>query len=154
MVQTKIYITSDHAGFKLKEKLKKYLNSKGYTIKDFGPHKYNKNDDYPDFIIPLAKTVSKNKNKDTKGIILGKSGQGEAIAANKVKGIRAVVYYGGSLNIIKLSRQHNNSNILSLGAGFLSYQEAVKAVSLWLKTPFSNAPRHKRRLRKIELLGK
>jgi len=105
-------------------------------------------DDYPDFVIPLAKALSKDKT--FKGVIFGKSGQGEAITANKVKGIRAVVYYGGNLNIIKLSRQHNDSNVLSLGAGFLSYQEAVKAVDLWLKTPFSNALRHKRRLGKIE----
>ena len=148
MVQTKIYTASDHVGFKLKEKLKKYLDNEGYEIKDFGSHKYNKLDDYPDFVIPLAKALSKDKK--FKGAILGKSGQGEAITATKVKGIRAVVYYGGNLNIIKLSRQHNDSNVLSLGAGFLSYQEAVKAVDLWLKTPFSNALRHKRRLGKIE----
>ncbi|MBS3085929.1 RpiB/LacA/LacB family sugar-phosphate isomerase [Candidatus Pacearchaeota archaeon] len=148
MVQTKIYTASDHVGFKLKEKLKKYLDNEGYEIKDFGSHKYNKLDDYPDFVIPLAKALSKDKT--FKGVIFGKSGQGEAITANKVKGIRAVVYYGGNLNIIKLSRQHNDSNVLSLGAGFLSYQEAVKAVDLWLKTPFSNALRHKRRLGKIE----
>ena len=148
MVQTKIYTASDHVGFKLKEKLKKYLDNEGYEIKDFGSHKYNKLDDYPDFVIPLAKALSKDKT--FKGVIFGKSGQGEAITANKVKGIRAVVYYGGNLNIIKLSRQHNDSNVISLGAGFLSYQEAVKAVDLWLKTPFSNALRHKRRLGKIE----
>ena len=150
MAQTKIYIASDHAGFKLKEKLKKYLDNKGYVIKDFGAFQYNKDDDYPDYIIPVAKAVSKDKNKTSKGIILGKSGQGEAIAANKIKGIRAVVYYGGNLNIIKLSRQHGNANVLSLGAGFLFYQEAVKAINLWLSTPFRNEARHKRRLRKIE----
>jgi len=147
MVQTKIYTASDHVGFKLKEKLKKYLDNEGYEIKDFGSHKYNKLDDYPDFVIPLAKALSKDKT--FKGVIFGKSGQGEAITANKVKGIRAVVYYGGNLNIIKLSRQHNDSNVLSLGSRFVKFEEMKKAIDLFLKTKFAGG-RHKRRLEKIE----
>src|SRR3989344_6035572 len=113
----KIYIGGDHAGFFLKEKIKKYLVKKKYEVEDLGPFKYNSNDDYPDFVIPVAKKVAKEKN--SRGIVIGGSGQGEAIAANKIKGIIAVVYYGGNENIIKLSRQHNNSNILSLGARFV-----------------------------------
>ena len=144
----KIFVGSDHAGYGLKEVLVPWLKGQGHEVMDLGAREYNEGDDYPDFVIPLAKALSKDKT--FKGVIFGKSGQGEAITANKVKGIRAVVYYGGNLNIIKLSRQHNDSNVLSLGAGFLSYQEAVKAVDLWLKTPFSNALRHKRRLGKIE----
>jgi ribose 5-phosphate isomerase B len=144
----KIYIGSDHAGFRLKEKLKDYLTRRGYIIHDLGPHTYNPKDDYPDFIFPVAEHVS--KNKQSKGIILGGSGQGEAIAANKVKGIRAVVYYGGPTTIVKRSREHNDANVLSLGARFLTEKEAKKAVNIWLSTPFSRAVRHRRRIRKIQ----
>ena len=144
----KIYLGSDHAGFKLKEQLKAYLVKKGYNCIDIGPKSYNKNDDYPDYIIPVARKVAKDNR--SKGIILGGSGQGEALAANKIKGIRATVYYGGSIKIIKLSREHNNANVLSLGARFLTEKEAKRAVSVWLKTNFSKAKRHVRRLNKIK----
>ncbi len=143
-----IYLASDHAGFELKEKIKMYLDSIKATYKDFGPYNLDKQDDYPDFIIPAAKKVSQDKN--SLGIIIGGSGQGEAITANKLKGIRAVVLYSYNQDIIKLSKEHNNSNVLSLGARFLNDKEAIKAVSLWLKTPFSEEERHKRRLKKIE----
>ncbi|MFC1686062.1 RpiB/LacA/LacB family sugar-phosphate isomerase [Nanoarchaeota archaeon] len=142
----KIYLGADHAGFHLKEKIKKFLDKQGIEYEDKGPHKFNPLDDYPDFVIPAAKAVAKTKSK---GIILGGSGQGEAIAANKVKGIRSVVYYGGPTKLIKLSREHNASNILSLGARFLKEKEALKVVKLWLETPFSKDPRHKRRIAKI-----
>jgi len=143
----KVIISSDHAGFKLKEVLKKFFEKEKIEYEDLGPKKYKKDDDYPDFIIPAAKKVAKEK---TMGIVIGFSGQGEAIAANKTKGIRAVVYYGGSEKIIKLSRQHNASNILSLGANFVSAAKAKTVVKLWLRTKFSNSTRHKRRLRKLE----
>ena len=144
----KIFLSGDHAGFKLKAKLKSFLEKKGYEIKDFGPIEYNPKDDYPDFVVPMAKEVVKTKN--SRGIIIAGSGQGEIIAANRVKGARAVLFYGGNSNILKLSRAHNNSNILSLGARFLNEAQVKKAVSIWLKAPFSNAVRHKRRLRKLE----
>ena len=144
----KIYISGDHAGFKLKEKLKPFLEKKGYVVKDIGPFEYNSKDDYPDFVMPMAKKVAKDKN--SKGIIMAGSGQGEVIAANRVKGARAALFYGGNPNILKLSRAHNNSNILSLGARFLTEKEIKNAVSIWLKAPFSNAARHKRRLKKLE----
>lgn len=143
----KVIISSDHAGFKLKEALKKFFDKEKIEYEDLGPKKFKKDDDYPDFIKPAAKKVAKNK---LMGIVIGYSGQGEAIAANKVKGIRAALYYGGSEKVIKLSRQHNASNILSLGANFVSEAKAKKVVKLWLKTSFSNATRHKRRLRKLE----
>ncbi len=146
-----IYIASDHAGFAIKEYLKKELAKRKIDCKDFGAFSYKKTDDYPDFILPLAKEVGKNPKKN-RGIILGWSGQGEAIAANRVRGVRAALFYGGHTDIIKLSRTHNNSNILSLGGGFVSKPLALKVVLLWLNTPFSNLARHKRRIRKIDSL--
>ena len=143
----KVFIASDHAGFKLKSELIKFFEKEKIEFEDVGNLKYKKDDDYPDFIIPCVKKVIKNKGM---GIILGHSGQGEAIAANKVKGARCVVYYGGNEKIIKLSRQHNAANVLSLGAGFVSKVKAKKIVKIWLNCKFSNAKRHKRRLRKLE----
>lgn len=105
-------------------------------------------DDYPDFIVPVAKEVAKNKN--ARGIIFGASGQGEAIVANRVKGVRVALYYGGNMEIVRLSRTHNNANILSLGARFLPKDEAIKAVKLWLNTDFRNEERHIRRINKID----
>jgi len=98
--------------------------------------------------LPVAKKVAENPEQN-RGIVLGASGQGEAIAANKVKGIRAAVFYGGPEEIIKLSREHNNANILSLGASFLSEEQARQAVRVWLETSFSGEERHIRRIRKI-----
>jgi ribose 5-phosphate isomerase B len=113
-----------------------------------GPQSYTPEDDYPDFIIPVAKEVSHNPSV-LRGIVIGASGQGEAIAANKVYGIRAAVYYGGNRDIVKLSREHNDSNVLSLGARFLGMDEARQVVMDWLNTPFSGDERHKRRIMKI-----
>ncbi|MBU0722620.1 RpiB/LacA/LacB family sugar-phosphate isomerase [Patescibacteria group bacterium] len=159
----KIYIGSDHAGFELKNKLVAFLEGGNkYEVIDLGPHHYDKQDDYPELIAPVAQAVSLDKN--AKGIIIGGSGQGEAIVANRFKGIRAVVFYGTGeqlnlLNsskkeedseIIKLSRAHNDANILSLGARFLDDNEAKEAVQLWLETPFSGEERHKRRIAKID----
>jgi ribose 5-phosphate isomerase B len=144
-----IALGSDHAGFELKEHIKQFLSSKGYTIVDKGAHSYDEQDDYPDFIVPAAKEVAKSPDK-TKGIIFGGSGQGEAIAANRVKGVRAALYYGKDLEIVKLSRTHNNANILSLGARFVNSKKAEEAVMLWLSTPFDTAERHSRRIAKID----
>ncbi|MBI4250312.1 RpiB/LacA/LacB family sugar-phosphate isomerase [Candidatus Uhrbacteria bacterium] len=146
-----LYIASDHAGFELKKYLKRSLEKRGIRCKDFGALIYDREDDYPDFIIPLAKAVGKNPTRN-RGIILGGSGQGEQIAANKIRGVRAALYYGGPTDIIKLSKTHNNTNILSLGARFLSKREALRAVDTWLATSFENVTRHKRRIRKIDLL--
>ncbi|MBS3072451.1 RpiB/LacA/LacB family sugar-phosphate isomerase [Candidatus Pacearchaeota archaeon] len=147
----KVVIGSDHAGFKLKEKLKVFFDKNKIDYEDVGPYKYDKNDDYPHYSVKVAEKVVKLK---CKGVIIGKSGQGEAIASNKVKGIRAMVYYGKDKKIIKLSREHNDSNILSLGAGFLSEKEASEAVKLFLSTKFSNHSRHKRRLNEISKFEK
>lgn len=142
-----LFIASDHAGFELKQELIDFLRPKGLQVEDCGPFTYDKQDDYPDFIYPCAEKVAADKNN--RGIVIGYSGQGEAMVANKVKGIRAAVYYGGNQEIIKLSRQHNDANVLSLGAGFLSMDEARQAVTLWLSAEFEGG-RHERRLSKID----
>ncbi|MDP3640665.1 MAG: RpiB/LacA/LacB family sugar-phosphate isomerase [Nanoarchaeota archaeon] len=144
-----IYLASDHAGFVLKEKLKQYLTRSGYDCKDCGPFRYEPLDDYPDYMIPAAQNVARHKS--SRGVFMGGSGQGEGIVANKVKGVRAAVYYGGNREVVRLSRDHNDANVLALGARFVSEAEAKKAVKLWLETPFSGAVRHTRRLRKIKL---
>lgn len=143
----KIYFATDHAGYELKEKLTQYVSGLGYEIHDFGAHEYDSEDDYPDFITPCAEAVA--KDTDSLGIILGGSGQGEAMCANHISGVRAGVYVGGDLEIVQLLREHNNANILSLGARFVIEDEAKKAVQLFLETPFSNDPRHARRLAKF-----
>ncbi len=145
----KIYIGTDHAGFELKQKLVPFIQSLGHEAIDFGAHEYNEVDDYPDFITPVAKEVS--ANPAARGIILGGSGQGEAMTANKFPHVRAAVYYGGTFDIVRLSREHNDANILSLGARFLSEDEAKEAVRIWLNTPFPCDERHVRRLEKIEI---
>jgi len=144
-----IYIGTDHAGFKLKEKLVPYIKKLGYEVIDKGATKLKKGDDYPDFIAPVARAVKRNP-KDSLGIILGGSGQGEAMVANRHKGVRATVYYGGPLNIIKLSKEHNNANVLSIGARFVSEKKAKEIIKLWLMTKFSGEARHKRRLKKLD----
>ena len=151
MKPQKIILATDHAGFKLKEEIKNYLEKEGYEVEDMGANSFDKEDDYPDFIIPAAKKVAKEK---CLGIIFGGSGQGEAIAANKVKGVRAALYYGKNLDIVRLSKTHNKTNILSLGARFLSKEEAAKAVKTWLSTDFSNEERHIRRIGKISKIEK
>lgn len=148
-----LYIASDHAGFELKEKLNIYLKELGYEAEDFGAFSYDEQDDYPDFILPVANAVAADPENNL-GIILGGSGQGEAMAANRVNGVRAAVYYGDGVKegeLIRLSRQHNNANILSLGARFISEDEAKKAVKLWLETEFTREERHKRRIKKIDI---
>ncbi len=144
-----IYIASDHAGFELKNTLFEFIKSMGITIVDKGPFSLDTEDDYPDYVRLVAEEVLKDP-QNTKGIILGGSGQGEAMVVNRHKGIRAAVYYGGPKDIITLSREHNDSNILSLGARFLGTDEAEVVVKLWLETAFSGDDRHKRRIDKID----
>ena len=143
----KIYIASDHAGFKLKNKLKEYLQSIDYEVEDCGAFGFDPLDDYPDFVFPAARKVA--ADRDSRGIILGGSGQGEAMAANRIKGIRAAVYYDGPIDIVKLSRLHNNSNIISLGARFLSFDRAVKIIKVWLEEDFEKG-RHETRINKLD----
>ena len=143
----KIHIATDHAGLEMKNLIRKYLIDQGHTLIDHGAHKYDPLDDYPDFIFPCAVAVS--KDLDSRGVILGGSGQGEAIAANRIKGIRAAVYYSGPIDIVKLSRHHNNANILSLGARFMKEGEIYDVITTWLSEPFEGG-RHKRRIEKLD----
>ena len=142
-----IHLATDHAGLELKDSIKTYLLNKGFEVKDHGAHEYDPQDDYPDFIFPCAKAVA--KDIDSRGIILGGSGQGEAMAANRIKGIRAVVFYNGPKEIIKLSREHNNANILSLGARFMTEEDIHNVINIWLKEPFGG-DRHQRRIDKLD----
>ena len=141
-----IVLATDHAGFELKEHVKRFLTEKGYDIKDFGALEYDGLDDYPDFILPAAKYISEHK---LIGIIFGGSGQGEAMAANRIKGVRAAVFYNGPNEIVELSRLHNNANILSIGARFVNNQEVEKVIELWLSTDFEEG-RHKKRIDKLD----
>jgi len=145
-----IYIATDHAGFKLKENLVPFIEGLGYEVTDCGAHTYDKADDYPDFISKAALEVSKDQ-ENNRAIVLGGSGQGEAIVANRMSGVRAVVYYGGDIEIVQLGREHNNANILSLGARFVSGEDAQRAVKTFLETPFPEEERHVRRINKIDL---
>ncbi|EKD64470.1 MAG: hypothetical protein ACD_50C00378G0004 [uncultured bacterium] len=144
----KIYLGTDHAGFELKEKIKSYLVENGYEIEDCGAFSFDKDDDYPDFIANAALGVS--KNTDSKGVVFGKSGAGECIVANKIKGIRAIL--GFNKENVELSRLHNDANVLSLGSAFTNDDLAKELVKIFLDTPFSNEERHSRRIAKIKKL--
>ena len=144
-----LYIASDHAGFALKKEIIQHLKDTGQMVEDCGPFELNPDDDYPNFIYPCAVKVAQNPG--SMGVVIGLSGNGEAIVANKVKGIRAAHYYGGKEEIVVLSRRHNNANILSLGAGEMSHDEVLRAIDLWIETGFDGG-RHSRRLEEIAKL--
>lgn len=144
----KIFISSDHAGFELKKFLVERLSLGGHEVKYLGAKDFNPEDDYPDFISLVAKEISHNPG-NARGIVIGGSGQGEAMCANKFYGVRAAVYYGSNMDIVRLSREHNDANVLSLGARFIPPADALNAVNIWLATPFSGDERHKRRILKM-----
>lgn len=151
----KIFIGSDHAGLSQKARIIEFLQECGHAVVDKGAYDYDEEDDYPDFVIPVAREVSRNP-QNVKGIILGGSGQGETMCANRFPHVRAALYYGDAQSLtsnvtnLQLSREHNDSNLLSLGSRFITNDQAVEAVRVWLDTPFSNGERHKRRINKIE----
>lgn len=147
----KIYLGTDHAGFELKEHIKEFLlNVMSYNVVDMGAHTYDSADDYPDFILPVAESVARDRGQDIESfaVIFGGTGQGEAMVANRVAGVRCAVYNGGPRDAIILTRSHNNANMLSLGARFLSEDDAEEIVGMWLTTDFSGDERHVRRLGK------
>lgn len=155
----KIFIAADHAGFILKGQLITFLRDLGHEIVDKGAFVLDSHDDYPEFIVPVAHEVARNP-EGVRGVIIGGSGQGEAMCANRFTGVRAVVFNGQYQpkdgrdvpNEIVISREHNNSNILSLGARFINEEEAKSAVKLWLATPFLDEPRHAHRIKMIDEL--
>ncbi len=132
------------------------LKMAGHEVVDKGAYEYDEHDDYPDFVVPVAREISRDP-ENSKGIILGATGQGEAITANKFPHVRAVVYYGESkcvvddeADVIVRSREHNDANILSLGARYLTEEAMMNAVNLWLSTSYNQDERHVRRLGKID----
>lgn len=146
----KVYLGTDHAGFELKEKVKVFLIEKGYAVEDCGAHTFDKLDDYPDFVAKAARGVA--KDTDAFGIVFGKSGAGECIVANKIDGVRS--FLGINKENVRLARQHNDANVLSLGSAFVTPQEANELVEVFLHTLFSDEERHKRRIGKIRKLEK
>jgi ribose 5-phosphate isomerase B len=140
----KVAIGSDHAGFRYKEQIKKWLISKGHKVDDFGTDSETPCD-YPDIMRPVAQAVAAGKYD--RGIILGGSGNGEAIVANRVKGIRCAIAW--DLRSARLSRAHNDANMLSLGQRMMSIEEALEIVELWLNTSFEGG-RHLARIQKID----
>ena len=148
MKNKKIILGSDHAGFELKEEIKKLLRELGYSYEDIGTHS-NEPCDYPKNALTVAKKVANSKNL---GILMCGTGLGEAIVANKVKGIRATNCF--SEETAKLAKEHNNSNILCLGARILTKEKAKKITKTWLKAEFSSEARHKRRVRQISEIEK
>jgi ribose 5-phosphate isomerase B len=151
----KIYIGTDHAGLAQKARIIEFLEESGFEVVDCGARDYDEGDDYPDFVIPVAREVSRNP-QSVRGIVLGGSGQGEAIVANRFPHVRAVVFYGpaasltSSVSNLELTRQHNDANVLAIGSRFVTNDDALEAVRQWLDTPFSEGERHKRRIQKIE----
>lgn len=163
----KIALSTDHAGYEQLKKLKDFLTAQGHECVDFGPQQFDESDDYPDFIFPAAKAVASGECEC--GIIWGGSGQGEAMVANRIRGVRCAVYYGPAVpkhaidaegtpaqddkEILRLSREHNHANMLSLAGRFLDDQEAETAIRIWLSAPVSGAERHSRRVKKIDELS-
>jgi ribose 5-phosphate isomerase B len=145
-----VYFASDHAGFELKNALLAYVRDElGCDTEDCGAFELDEKDDYPDFIRKAAAAVAKAPD-DARGVVLGGSGQGEAMAANRYAGVRAAVFYGGSHDLVRLAREHNDANVLSLGARFVDEADAKEAVRLFLSTPFSGEERHARRIHKLD----
>lgn len=160
----KLALATDHAGFEQLKDLQVYLESIGHECVNLGPKSLNLNDDYPDYIFQAAKAVAAGECE--RGVILGRSGQGEAMAANRLKGVRCAVFYGPAVvgriidangrvssspyEIVRLSREHNDSNMLSIAASFVSLNDMQQVVNLWLNTEFTSEPRHIRRINKLD----
>ena len=141
----RIHIGADHAGLELKSALIQHFSAQGHEVKDHGPFQYDALDDYPDFCIPAAEAVVKDPG--SLGIVIGGSGNGEQIAANKVKGVRAALAW--SIETAKLAKQHNNANVISIGGRMHSIDECKAILDAFINEPFSNDERHIRRIDKI-----
>ena len=151
----KIYLATDHAGFQLKEEVKKYLEDEGNEIYDCGALTLEPGDGYPAYMAQAAENVQRDAlHEPSLAIIFGGSGQGEAIVANRFRHVRAIVYAGGNLELVKLGKEHNDANVLSIGARSVSFSEAIQAISVFLNTPFSHDERHADRIIQIDELTK
>lgn len=161
----KIYFAADHAGFDLKNTLMNFVRGElGYEVEDCGAFEKDPNDDYPEIVAGACRMIVRDAEEgiESRGIILGASGQGEAMAANRFNGVRAAVYYGAtglqtdqsgmSLDMLSSIRGHNDSNVLSLGARFLSENDAKRAVQAWIEAPFTGDERHVRRIGNLDTL--
>jgi len=140
----KIYLATDHAGFSLKEEVFEFLKLKKFEVVDCGALTYDETDDYTTWIPKAVEQVASDP-ENSRAIIFGGSGEGEAMVANRFKHVRATVYYGSERKIIELSREHNDANVLSIGARFISAEEAKEVVTEWLALSFTNEERHARR---------
>lgn len=161
----KIYFASDHGGFEIKNTLVEFVRTLGVEVEDCGAYENNPSDDYPEIIARAARKLSEDslRGLDNRAIIAGGSGQGEAMAANRFKGVRCAVYYGEAtrlqtdksgkqLDMLTSTREHNNANALSLGLRFLTLEEAKTVVQQWLSTPFPGDERHARRIAQLDNL--
>lgn len=146
-----LYIGSDHRGFNLKEALQIYLKELGYDFEDFGAEKLNPDDDYPDFALAVAEKVAENPDEN-RGILLCGSGVGVDIVANKIKGVRSALCF--SAEQAKVSRNDDNTNVLSLPADFISESLAKEIAAVWLETPYAALAHYERRLNKIKDIEK
>lgn len=145
----KVHIATDHAGLEFKTKLAEHLTKKGYEVVDHGAYEYDPDDDYPAFIIAAAEATAEDRQNgiEALGVVFGGSGNGEQIAANKVPGIRAALVWNEST--AKLAREHNNANVVSIGARQHNEGEALALIDIFLETPFSDDERHVRRISQI-----
>ncbi|MDK1359213.1 ribose-5-phosphate isomerase [Arthrobacter sp. zg-Y1219] len=145
----RVHIATDHAGMELSAHLLAHLRDKGYDMVDHGPQAYDAEDDYPEFCIAAAEAVVTDQQSgiDSLGIVLGGSGNGEQIAANKVRGIRAALAW--NLSTAKLAREHNDANVIAVGGRQHTVDEATEIIEAFLAEPYSNAERHNRRIAKI-----
>lgn len=148
-----IHLATDHAGFVHKQAIAAWLTGEGYEVTDHGAYTYEPQDDFPDLIALAAAAVSKDPT-NSRAIIFGGSGQGEAIVANRYPQVRAAVYYGGEDAIPSLSRKHNDSNVLSIGARFVGVDTVKKVIWEWLHTEPLEEEKYARRNQKIETLTK
>ncbi len=142
-----LYLTSDHAGFRLKKQIQDYLQDSGIEFEDLGPNKFNPNDDYPDFAFKAAKKIAEDPEKN-QGILICGTGQGMMMVANQVKQVRAVLAWNPFT--AKIAKAHLKANILTLGGQTTTFDVAKKIIDAWLSTKFTNEERHKRRLKKVE----
>lgn len=146
----KIFLAADHAGFELKLAVLEHLVHHKYDVEDLGPYTLEKEDDYPNYAYAVTAKVLGSTDKDPRGILICGSGQGMAMAANRVSGIRAALAW--SDDIARVARSDEDSNVLALPSRFIEASEAYKIVDVWLKTPFSKAERYQRRINEIEHL--